>query len=245
MSQKNMIEQSRECATEQCGPMRSLCVPIHEMMPSQYLLHRMAPPQTVRGCSALRVHQTGAIFSLWRAWEEECDRETPVPFWAVVWPAAAVLAHYVLKERGLVAGKTVLEVGCGGGAAALAAAMAGAAKVIANDVDPIATRIAEHNAQANGIHLDFSNRDFTCGEIPAGVDVVLVADLFYERTVSHRLLRALRAARQRGVRVLVADGQRPFAPVPTGEPLWVRKAPTDRELEGVAERTVRIFEYNP
>jgi ribosomal protein L11 methyltransferase len=45
----------------------------------------------------------------------------------------------------------VLDYGCGSGILALAAAGLGAAQVVALDIDPVAVRVAQANAQANGL----------------------------------------------------------------------------------------------
>jgi predicted nicotinamide N-methyase len=70
---------------------------------------------------------------------------------------------------------------------------------------------------------------------------VLVADLFYERGASARLLAQLVAARERGAEVIVADGGRPFAPRAGVDPILEAQVPVDFGLEGVASRTVRVF----
>jgi predicted nicotinamide N-methyase len=124
---------------------------------------------------------------------------------------------------------------------ALAAAAAGAAQVIANDIDPVALHIARCNARVNDLPLACMEDDIAFEGVPPEVEVVVVADLFYERAVSQRLLSALIAARRHGVAVLVADARRPFAPSPRSEPLLVRTAPADRELEGVSRRRVRVY----
>ena len=50
-----------------------------------------------------------------------------------------------------VAGKTVLDVGCGSGILGIAAAKLGAKKCVLTDLDPIAVTSAKHNAEKNGV----------------------------------------------------------------------------------------------
>lgn len=57
------------------------------------------------------------------------------PFWAFYWPGGQALSKYILEHPELVKGKTVLDVGSGCGASAIAAKIRGAERVIANDID--------------------------------------------------------------------------------------------------------------
>jgi ribosomal protein L11 methylase PrmA len=47
----------------------------------------------------------------------------------------------------------VLDLGCGSGVAGIAALDAGAARVVAHDIDPVALAIAAQNATANAVDL--------------------------------------------------------------------------------------------
>ena len=156
------------------------------------------------------------------------------------WPAAVVLCRLLLSQPALVRGKRVLDLGCGGGAAGLAAALAGAALVTANDIDPVALYVARRNAEANGLELAFDAHDLTQDAAALQADAILVGDLFYERGPARRLLEVLRACVARGVLVLVADAGRPFAPQTGTEVLAVATVPVTADLEGVSSRSVRV-----
>lgn len=99
-------------------------------------------------------------------------------YWAFCWASGAVLARYLLDNPELVAGKRILDFGCGSGVAGIAAAKAGAAEVIACDIDPTARTAAEANAQLNGVSLSLSD-DFD--NVSGEVDVILAADVLYDR----------------------------------------------------------------
>nr|XP_021513219.1 electron transfer flavoprotein beta subunit lysine methyltransferase isoform X2 [Meriones unguiculatus] len=58
------------------------------------------------------------------------------PYWAVYWPGGQALSRYLLDNPDVVRGKSVLDLGSGCGATAIAAKMSGASKVLANDIDP-------------------------------------------------------------------------------------------------------------
>ena len=77
------------------------------------------------------------VVALWEAMEYERGgpAEDP-PFWAAAWPGGQVLARYVLDAPAVVARPAVLDLGSGSGLVAVAAARAGAAEVVASEVDP-------------------------------------------------------------------------------------------------------------
>jgi ribosomal protein L11 methyltransferase len=105
-------------------------------------------------------------------------------------------------DRGALGGARVLDVGCGSGILAIAAAKLGAASVLGVDVDPIAVEATTANAAANNLSDRIGARD---GSLPSGEpahDVVL-ANLI--ATVLIDLAAALRDELRPGG-VLVASG---------------------------------------
>jgi predicted nicotinamide N-methyase len=209
--------------------------------PSDSLVRRLAPMAAVAGGGPIVAHQAPDLFALWLAWEEECGVACGPPFWAVAWPAARVLAGYLLSHPDAVSGRTVLDLGCGGGVAGIAAARAGAASVVANDVDPVALHIAASNARANEVILSPAVEDLTTTR-RAQVDVVLVADMFYEKEPSAGMMGWLRASAAAGSTVLIADSGRPFSPAAGLVDVHAARVGVCAEVEGVADRLVRIRE---
>jgi predicted nicotinamide N-methyase len=210
-------------------------------LPSDGFLEKHAPVGPVPGCSGIVAHQADDIFSLWEAWEAEACGECSIPFWATAWPAATVLSGHLLKNTHLVAGKTVLDLGCGGGVVSIAAARAGAARVIANDIDPVALAVAERNFAANRVTIETCPDNLTAGADGRITDVILVADLFYHRTASESLLSFLHEAHKNGSSVLIADGDRPFTPSTGITVILEETVPVPIELEGVPSRVVRLL----
>jgi predicted nicotinamide N-methyase len=91
------------------------------------------------------------IVALWEAMEDERGREAEAPpFWAAAWPGGQVLARYVLDTPAAVAGRRVLDLGSGSGLVAVAAALAGAAEVVASEIDEFGTTAIPLNAELNG-----------------------------------------------------------------------------------------------
>jgi predicted nicotinamide N-methyase len=213
--------------------------------PSDALIARLMPLTPVPGLPGLRAHQARDVFALWQAWEHESGEKQDVPYWATVWPAALLMASFLAEEPAAVAGKTVLDFGCGSGIPGLAAARAEARRVLANDIDPVALGMAERNARANGIALETEEGNLLRQAPAPEWDVILVADLFYEKSVAEPMLLWLRAARENGSRVFIADASRPFTPATGVKILREREYPTDPDLEGSTRRIVRVLEFLP
>jgi predicted nicotinamide N-methyase len=159
------------------------------------------------------LHVAADVVALWEAIEEELGTApTDPPFWAAAWPGGQALARHVLDQPRLVAGRSVLDLGAGSGLVAVAAALAGAARVTASDVDPFSHAAVAVNAEANGVAPIDVLGDVLEGAPPA-VDVVLAGDVCYDRVMSERVLPWLAAARARGSEVLLGDPGRPYVPV--------------------------------
>lgn len=122
------------------------------------------------------------------------------PYWCFCWASGLVLARWLAEQPHWVHGKTVLDFGTGSGVAAIAAAQAGAAEVVACDLDPLALQATAANAALNGVTLGYSSDFFAEAD---RFDLVLVADVLYDRAN----LPLLDAFLTRGQQVLVADSR--------------------------------------
>jgi predicted nicotinamide N-methyase len=217
-------------------------------LPSEALLRRLAPLAPVPTRPDLLAHQARDVFAVWTAWEEETGEKRDIPYWATVWPAAQMLARFIGANPEKFKSRKVLDLGCGCGIAGIAAAKAGA-EVIANDIDSVALEMTRRNAAANGVTAALSEGDLLAGEPPA-VDVILVCDLFYERSVSEKLSAWLARAHEgrpgrRAAEVLIADASRPFTPTQGVSTLAQERFPTDVDLEGSSDRLVRLLALSP
>ncbi len=157
--------------------------------------------------------------------ESAFDEEEFLPYWAELWPSGLALARHV---AGLdLAGRTVLELGCGLGLPALAAALRGA-DVLATDWAEDAIELLRENAERNGAPLRVARVRWS---EPAPLlsaapwDVVLGADLLYEERNAEQLAALLPRL---GGEALLAEPGRPyakeflerFAAVPVGERIY-------------------------
>ncbi|HWG93179.1 MAG TPA: 50S ribosomal protein L11 methyltransferase, partial [Mycobacteriales bacterium] len=125
----------------------------------------------------LVLHLADDMDEAWASLQHELDDgDLPPPFWAFAWLGGQAVARHVLDAPDVVAGRTVLDLATGSGLCALAAARAGAARVTAVDVDPVAAEAVRLNAAANGLAVDVVARDLLDDDPPA-VDVVLAGDV--------------------------------------------------------------------
>ena len=163
------------------------------------------------------------------------------PFWAAAWTSGKALARYLLDHPHVVSGRAVLDVGSGSGIVAIASMKAGARKVMACDVDPVAIIAIRMNAEANGVVVTTRNVDcFT--DPPGDPEVVLAADVFYESGLARRAHRWLCAAAGRGAYVLAADPGRGLLPTESARQLARFEVPARDELPDGAKDTVTIYQ---
>jgi predicted nicotinamide N-methyase len=134
------------------------------------------------------------------------DETTVPPYWALVWGGAKALAEH-LVTRVDCAGRSVLDVGCGLGLVALAAASRGAL-VTAIDRELAPIEFLQASAAINGAAIDALVGDVVTMSLGRRFDLVLAADLLYERGEFERLADALSVLVAPGGTLWVADPQR-------------------------------------
>lgn len=134
-----------------------------------------------------------------------------IPFWAVPWHAAVALSQFLCEHRHLVCGKRVLELGTGLGLCGMVARWLGG-RVTVNDYQPDALEFALWNAAQNGLR-DLQPLLADWRHFPAlePFDLVLGADILYERRLHPALQRVLQHTVAPGGRVLLADPWRDVA----------------------------------
>lgn len=178
---------------------------------------------------------------LWRSFGDDPDAgEVHRPYWAFAWAGGQALARLVLDRPALVAGRRVLDFGAGCGVTAVAAARAGAAAVLASDIDPRAGAATRANAAANGFAVDVTSEDLIYAE-NRGWDVVLAGDLWYDSRLARHGLRWLRGLAGEGVDVLAADPGRAFTPSAGVEEVVRYRARSVPDLEHPDVRAVSVY----
>ena len=175
---------------------------------------------------------------LWELWQQT-GRDDP-PFWAYPWAGGQALARYLLDNPGTVRGRRVLDVASGSGLVAIAAARAGAGRVTAGDIDPLAVAAITANASANGVRVAARAFDLAA-EDPGDAEVVLAGDVFYQRQLAEVAMAFLRAAVCAGARVLVADPGRAFVPLGSLTALSRYEVPVLTAIENSPVKTVTVY----
>ena len=179
------------------------------------------------------------ITPIWQASEAWLEaRDMPPPFWAFAWPGSQALARHVLDHPGMVAGRRVLDFAAGGGLAAIACAMAGAAWVEAAEIDTIAAEAIGVNAAANGVAVEIFSGDVVGAE--CRWDLILCGDVCYEAPMTRHILPWLREM-ARAAEVWVADPGRAYLPMEGMAEVARYEVPTTLELEDRVVRTTRLL----
>jgi len=209
----------------------------------------MSPAEFIRANTELlspplvpevELHLATEIVPLWRKSEEElAAMGVPPPYWAFAWAGGQALARYILDNPAIVAGRTVLDFGAGSGLVGIAAAKAGAARVIASDIDMFAAAAVALNAVANAVHIDAVCDDIIGRELAAGV--ILCGDMCYERPLAERLLAWLRERKHAGADVLLGDPGRSYFPKSGMERLALYRVQTTRDLEDREIRETGVY----
>jgi predicted nicotinamide N-methyase len=190
------------------------------------------------------LHQADKLLPLWRATEPELEAMgLPPPYWAFAWAGGQALARYLLDRPETVAGKTVLDFGAGSGLGAIAAAKAGARRVIAAEIDAFARAAIALNAEANRVAVEIAGADLVGTDDPAW-QVVIAGDVCYEQPMAGRVEAWLRALARR-VPVLIGDPKRSYFPA-EGLALLARyTVPTTTEIEDSDLRAAAVWRVLP
>lgn len=214
------------------------------------------PEGFIRANTALEAPAMVPEFKLWlaseyvpiwqatEAWLEE--QNVDPPYWAFCWPGGQAIARYLLDHPEQVLGKHVIDLAAGSGVSAMAAARAGAASVLANDIDALSLVAARLNARANDLIFDVSMDDWLAGpEGTPAADVVIAGDVCYERDMSVRALAWLRSHARLGRLVLLGDPGRNYFSAQGLEERARYEIPTSLQLENRGMRETVVWRVLP
>jgi 2-polyprenyl-3-methyl-5-hydroxy-6-metoxy-1,4-benzoquinol methylase len=125
------------------------------------------------------------------------------PYWAHLWTGARVLARAVPRSAG-----RAVEFGCGLGLPGLAAARRGA-RVTFVDRERAPLAFVRASAHANRVGaVDLVAADFTAGAVRAAFDLVLAAEVLYDRAGFPAIAGAIAGALAPEGLALLADAAR-------------------------------------
>jgi predicted nicotinamide N-methyase len=198
----------------------------------------MSPPLVPE----VKLHLAHEAVPLWQKTEEELgEMGLAPPFWAFAWAGGQALARYLIDNPALVAGQRVIDLATGSGLVGIAAAKAGAAAVLATDIDGFAVRAAGLNAALNGVVVEISQADLLRSPPPAA-GLICVGDLFYEKSLAERCLSWLR---QSAAPVLVGDPGRTYLPRDQLMQVASYSVPVSRELEDNDIKQTAVWRLRP
>lgn len=196
----------------------------------------LAPPLVPE----IKLHLATEIVPLWRKTEEELEKEgVPPPYWAFAWAGGQALARHLLDHSLSV--RSALDFGSGSGLVAIAAAKAGAARVLAAEIDRFAAAAIALNADANGVRIEITTDDLIGRD--GDWDAILVGDMCYERPLADRLLAWLDERARAGALILMGDPGRSYFPKSGVEKLATYRVQTTRELEDREIRETSVYRY--
>jgi predicted nicotinamide N-methyase len=191
----------------------------------------------------IKLHLATEVVPLWRLTEEELEAQgVPPPYWAFAWAGGQALARYVLDNPATVVNRKVLDFGSGSGLVAIAAAKAGAERVMAADIDPFAQAAIKLNALANGAIVSSTTQDLIGSD--GSWRTILVGDMCYERPLAERLMAWLTERAHRGALVLMGDPGRSYFPNGGVEKLAGYTVQTTRDLEDREIRDTGVYRLN-
>lgn len=198
----------------------------------------MAPPHVPE----IRLRLASEVHDLWLKTEEDLEEiGLPPPFWAFAWAGGQGLARYILDNPQEVRGKRVLDFASGSGLVAIAAKLAGAAEVVAADIDPWAGTAVRLNARENGVEIGFTADNLIGKSIDS--DIVLAGDVFYDRDFASALSDWFAHLAAGGTRVLVGDPGRSYRPTERLEALATYEVPVTRVLEDCEIKRTTVWRF--
>jgi predicted nicotinamide N-methyase len=189
----------------------------------------------------IKLHLATEVVPLWQLTEEELAAQgIPPPYWAFAWAGGQALSRFVLDHPEIVSGKSVLDFGSGSGLVAIAAAKAGAERVMAADIDDFAQATIRLNAAANAAIVGTTTADLIDSD--GNWRIILVGDMCYERPLAERLLVWLADRARHGARVLLGDPGRSYFPKDGVQKLETYRVQTMRDLEDREIRETSVYE---
>jgi predicted nicotinamide N-methyase len=182
------------------------------------------------------------VTPIWRLTEEAlAEIGLPPPFWAFAWAGGQALARYLIDHPHEVSGKRVIDFASGSGLVAVAAMQAGAADVLAADIDVFCRAAVELNAAANAVAVAFTDLDLLDAPAPTWAQVIVAGDICYEKPLAERVMAWLTQARDRGARILIGDPGRSYFPRQGLVKLAEYQVPTTRELEDAEIKKTAVW----
>ncbi|XP_015605223.1 electron transfer flavoprotein beta subunit lysine methyltransferase isoform X2 [Cephus cinctus] len=172
----------------------------------------------------LKLHLLTPNCPLYHAPNEDKSRSVGIPwpyqdpFWSIYWPGGQALTRFILDEGNTIFRSssngtsalrkdeiTVLDLGAGCGASAIASKLTGASSVLANDIDPVACVAMNMNAALNSVQISISKENLIAQPYNGNFHVILVGDLLYDEVIAGSLIVWLNEALAAGSQIYLGD----------------------------------------
>jgi predicted nicotinamide N-methyase len=208
----------------------------------------------------VKLHLAHEALPIWQKTEDELGEiGLPPPFWAFAWAGGQALARYILDHPEIVSGKSVLDLASGSGLVGIAAMKAGAASVLAADIDLFSVAaialnrtINRHSREVGDLCLTVPNTDprlrgddefmITSENLlksePPKIDVILVGDLFYEKSIAEACLAWLRLS---DADIYIGDPGRSYLPKSELTKIAEYSVPVSRDLEDAEIKQTAVW----
>ena len=190
----------------------------------------------------VKLHLADEAHDLWHRTEEELQESgLEPPFWAFAWAGGQGLARHVLDNPETVRGKRVLDFATGSGLVAIAAMKAGAASVLAADIDPFTEDAVSLNAALNAVAVMHTSHNLVGS---AGQwDVILAGDVFYDQHMAATILPWFNTLAARGTTILIGDPGRAYLPKQRLKKLSENQVQVSRALEDQDVRKTTVWQF--
>jgi predicted nicotinamide N-methyase len=190
----------------------------------------------------VQLHLADEAHDLWHRTEDELQQSgLEPPFWAFAWAGGQGLARHVLDNSDCVRGKRVLDFATGSGMVAIAAMKAGAASVLAADIDPFTQDAVALNAALNSVTVSHTSENLIGST--GYWDVILAGDVFYDRQMAATIVPWFETLAASGTTILVGDPGRAYLPKERLSKLSEHQVEVTRILEDQDVRKTIVWKF--
>ena len=138
-------------------------------------------------------------------------KDERLPYWADIWASSIGLSEFIVENKNLVKGKTILEIGCGIGLPGIVAARCGAT-VCMTDYLEEALQMARLNWHQNIERQGkFEIMDWREPKRQLRADIVLASDVAYEERAFQPLINAFPHLIKKGGELWISEPNRAWA----------------------------------
>ncbi len=176
--------------------------------------------------------------------DHEDVKDERIPYWAELWPSSIALSKYLVSVVQDFDNKNVLEIGCGLGLCGITAGLIGG-NVTLSDYMQEALIIAEQNWSLNIERpAKLLKLDWRYPDIQYKSDVILAADILYEKRAHAYIADFIQQMLKRRGMVLLADPRRSASKdffINYADTLSIRKVKTYEEFHQGRTITIDIY----